>query len=279
MKLAKHSTILLTLTVLTLMALAATGSYASDRIGAGASWTYDVVQSRLPRVDNVVIGPDKAIYVTLERSHGNGEIIRLRNGGVQTIASGLNRPDGLVASGSNLYLSEEVYGGRILKISLKDLRISEIARLKGPEGIKVNQDGVLIIAQDLTDGRVISLSNGVVTVLAEHLLRPEGLSLGAHGEIYVAETATGRILRISKAGIETLIEGLNEPDQVATGPDGSLWITEDRKVARLLRFKSGRLETVLSKLSEPQGIAVIDADSVYVSEQGRDRLLYVHRAD
>jgi glucose/arabinose dehydrogenase len=74
-----------------------------------------------------------------------------------------------------------------------------------------------------------------------------------------------------------LVDDLDEPDQVEIAPDGALWITEDVSDGRLLRLKDGALEVVLSGLRNPRGMAFGADGAVWLAEQGRQRILFVHR--
>lgn len=116
--------------------------------------------------------------------------------------------------------------------------------------------------------------NGELTVLAADLRRPEGLCVDADGVIYVAETGRGRVLALRPDGTQReWVSGLNEPDQIECAPDGALWISEDQPAGRLLRYLAGDLQIIASQLHEPQGIALAPDGSVYLAEQGRGRIL------
>lgn len=143
-------------------------------------------------------------------------------------------------------------------LTFKDRTIAEFDDLEGiafisDEGLIVTQDmndGLLM---------KLSLS-GDETVLWDKLSNPEGIAVDKNGVIYIAETRTGRVLFLNGDKKGTLLEGLNEPDQLAIDDDGALWISEDAGPGRLLRYYGGRLETILEGLNFPQGILIDGKD-------------------
>ncbi len=269
-------------------ALAAMGSGPSTMPAAGAErtvhgavqpakgWRLRVYADDIANVDNVVVAADGQVYVTQELSSGNGRIVRVRASGPEVVLGGLHRPDGLLARGRYLYVTEEVPDGRVLRLEVASGSVQELARLNKPEGIEMLADGELIVAEDSVNGRVVRIRrNGAVETMMGGLNRPEGIAVAKDGTIYVAETATGRVLAYRNADVDTVANDLDEPDQIELAPDGALWITEDAEPGRLLRHRNGALQTIVSGLHAPQGIAFLPNGTVLVAEQGRNRILAV----
>lgn len=247
---------------------------------ASVYWNSEVFADDLTRVDNIVVAPDRSLYVSLERKDGHGQIAHVRNGRSDIIMTGLRRPDGLYFSPPFLYVTEEVERGRVLRIDLQKHEQRVLAQLNKPEGIRPNVHGDLIISEDLAEnGRIVSLSKtGRVTELASRLKKPEGLLVADDDSILFAESGAGRVVRITDGRRETVIDGLHSPDQIAMAPDGALWISEDRTRGKVYRYLNGRLETVMTGVRKAQGIA-FDADGyVYIAEQGRNRILRLRPA-
>lgn len=247
----------------------------------GKGWRYSVHQTDLTEVDNLAYAPDGALYATLELARGEGRLVRVHKGRVDTLASGLNRPDGLLLRGKQLYVTEEVAEGRVLRFDLAGGGEPQVlATLHNPEGIDRLRNGNLVVGEDSVNGRLVQLhKNGTVETIIAGLNRPEGIAVAKNGTIYIAETGTGRLLAYKNGLLNTVVDDLDEPDQVELAPDGALWISEDAKPGRLLRFKDGTLETVMSGLLAPQGIAFGADGAVYLAEQGRHRILLIQRVE
>lgn len=252
------------------------GGASNADLRAPTGWEYEVFEYDLDLVGNIAIGQDGELYVSLESPSG-GRVLRLHGGERLEVASKLDRPNGLLLRSHFLYITEEVVGGRVIRLDLRDFSQTVLAILEGPEGIDFLADGGLVVAEDL-GGRVLRITeSGQIEILAEGLLQPEGLAVSADGTIYIAEAKSGRVLAISSAGISVVVAGLNSPNHVAFAPDGSLWISEDGKPGRLLRYTSGGLEVILVGLMGAQGFAFGRNNEVYVAEQAHDRILLLRR--
>jgi len=137
-----------------------------------------------------------------------------------------------------------------------------------------------VVTEDHKHGRLLRLpAAGAPVVLLDKLNRPEGLSVGKDGAIYIAETATGRVRVYRNGKLHTVIDRLNEPDQVRLDAAGALWITEDAKPGRLVRYQDGKFEVIVSGLDFPQGMVFMADGTLLLAEQGRSRVLAVRRAN
>jgi sugar lactone lactonase YvrE len=259
---------------------AGTGQSAPTGMIAGAGWNYRVAARDLPDIDNLVVAQDGSLYATQELPPGTARVIRLLNGEVKSVIPGLNRADGLLLHGKFLYITEETAGGRVLEYNLSTNKMRVLATLNHPEGIDTLPDGDLVVSEDTINGRLLRIHrNGynAVDVIVGGLSRPEGLVVRPDGAVVFAETETGRVLSYKDGKVNVLVDDLDEPDQVEIAPDGALWITEDVSDGRLLRLKDGALEVVLSGLRNPRGMAFGADGAVWLAEQGRQRILFVHR--
>jgi len=261
---------------------AAGESAAPAEVVAEAGWKYRVVAQNLAGIDNLAMAPDGSLYATQELPNGAGKVIKLRRGEVTMVASGFNRPDGLLLRGKFLFITEEVSEGRVLEFDLASKKQRVLATLHSPEGIDMLPDGALVVSEDNINGRLLRVSRDgkrVPEVILGGLNRPEGLVAKPDGTVIFAETATGRVLSFRNGEVNVVVDDLDEPDQVEIAPDGSLWITEDTRDGRLLRLKDDSLETVLSGLRSPQGMAFGSDGSVWLAERGRQRILVIHGKD
>lgn len=244
---------------------------------AAAGWSYAIVATDLPAVDNLAFDAEGSLYATLELAR-EGRLVRLDGGRARTVLGGLDRADGLRIAGRRAYVTEEVMNGRVLEVDLRSGSARTLARLRAPEGLAVLGSGDVLVTEDRPDGRLLRLRrDGAIETVIASLQRPEGLAVASDGTVYIAETGAGRILHYRDGERGITLAGLTEPDQVAVAPDGALWITEDARPGRLLRLAEGRLETVVAGLAFPQGIAPAHDGRVLVAEQGRGRVLAVAR--
>ena len=253
---------------------------AAQKIETGSGWKYRVVAQNLPGVDNLVVDGEGSLYATQELPNGGGKVIQWHRGKIKTIVVGLDRADGLLLHGKNLYITEETEGGRVLEYDLATKKQRTLATLHHPEGIDLLPDGDLVVSEDNINGRLMRVprqGRQPVEVMLGGLNRPEGVAVTPDGAMVFAETETGRVLSYKEGDVTVLVDDLDEPDQVEFAPDGALWITEDVKTGRLLRLKNGTLETVLSGLHSPQGMAFSADGTVWLAEQGRQRILAITR--
>jgi sugar lactone lactonase YvrE len=243
---------------------------------AAKGWRFQVLHAHLSGVDNLVQATDGTLYASRELAQGQGLVVRIRDGRVETLISNLNRPDGLHLQGRWLYVTEEVADGRVLEYDLCSGKQRELTTLHNPEGIVMLPDGDLAVNEDSINGRLVRvLRNGVVEVITSGLNRPEGLAVTDDGTLIIAETGTGRVLAWRHGEMSVLVEDLEEPDQVEVGPDGAIWITEDMQPGRLLRYQDWTLEVILTGLWAPQGMTITGPNSLLLAEQGRGRILQV----
>lgn len=256
--------------------LAAAPAFAAEPIPEAApapGWKMAVLAENLPSVDNLALGPDGALYATLELDQREGRVVRLDREGMTVVLGALQRADGLLIQGSHLFVTEEIVAGRVMMMGLASGRVAVLGNYHKPEGIGLLSNGQVVIAEDRRDGRLLRLDGGgAVTVVAGGLERPEGLAVAADDTIYVAETATGKVLALRDGRLETVAEGITNPDQLRLDRNGHLWVTEDASPGRLLRIGPDGTAVVASGMHFPQGI-LERGGAMLVAEQGRGRIL------
>lgn len=91
--------------------------------------------------------------------------------------------------------------------------------------------------------------------LAEGFDMLYGVAVAADGTAVFAEGGAGRVLSVKDGKVEVLATGLAEPMGVAIGPDGTIYASEN-KGGRVVKLAGGKAETVLDGLKNPQGIVV-----------------------
>ena len=65
----------------------------------------------------------------------------------------------------------------------------------------------------------------VNTIVSNPLLGPQGIALGANGNIYVANNGNNSLAVVSPSGaVSVLASGLNQPTAVALDPSGNIYV-------------------------------------------------------
>jgi alkaline phosphatase len=150
--------------------------------------------------------------------------------------------------------------------------------LSGPDGLALNPDGELYVAEE-TAGRVVRIEpDGSVTPVIAGLDNPEGIAFDNVGDLYVMEdVAGGRLLKMSTAGISSTLTGdLEAPEGVVWSADGTLYITESN--AQFAPSPADR-RTRVTAISSLNQVTRILTDTLFWSYAGitigPDGLLYV----
>ena len=100
--------------------------------------------------------------------------------------------------------------------------------LASPDGLALNPDGILYVAEEKA-GRVSRVdADGSVTPVLSGLKNPEGITFDDMGNLYVVEDVSGgRVVKKSAQGeITPLVTGRDAPEGVTWAPNGNLYITE-----------------------------------------------------
>lgn len=227
--------------------------------------------SGISRADQIALHPSGDLFVTSEvaPASNTNRVYRLHVGydandrpvaGATTATPlvtsiAINNPEGLVVLPSagafgqlgDLYVCEDVFGGRVLHVDPSD---------------------------------------GTTRVLASGLSRPEGIAFGDFGgattpALFVAETINHRVLRIEADGMWSVVGtptgvALQSPDNVEFGPDGYLYVTEDRSApnSRIIRIAPDGTHTVFATgFGQAQGMIFDPATTaLHVGEQDFDRV-------
>ncbi|MGH3719646.1 MAG: hypothetical protein ACRDRI_12580 [Pseudonocardiaceae bacterium] len=200
------------------------------------------------------------------------------------------------------------------------------AELRGPHGLVVEPNGDLLIADTDnnrvrrldTDGRITTIyGNGLEDSAlgdggsAAHatIRRPEGLSRGADGSLFVTQWRSCLIRRIDDSGVISTFAGieqpgfggdggpatsapLNGPSGIAVGRTGDV-VFSDFNNNRVRRIGvDGEIETVVGSgrrglsvdgvaardalLANPSGVAVAADGSVYIADLANNRIVLVN---
>jgi uncharacterized protein (TIGR03437 family) len=298
--------------------------------GAGNVYIADTLNNRIRRV-----GPGGAISTVA----GSGVLGFSGDGGPATAAL-LAWPEGPLAldAAGSLYFTDRG-NHRVRRVS-RDGTISTVAgsgsgfsgdggpaaaaRLNWPLGVALDAGGNLYIA-DQNNYRIRRVdARGVITTVAGNgvagfggdggpataaaLNYPNGISLDAAGNLYIADSDNDRVRKVDAAGTITTVAGsgragfsgdggpatvaaLNNPSGVAVDAWGNLYVADhgNDRVRRVT--PNGTISTVAgggtrgfsgdggpatqASLWWPWGVAVDAAGNLFIADSGNDRIRYV----
>lgn len=108
----------------------------------------------------------------------------------EVFCTDINGVDGLAIScNGDLYAVSES-DGCIYRIDREGYREILADGLKNPEGIAINEYGVIYVVEDIKDGRLLAFTpSGDMQVLAENLNYPEGVAVEDDGAILFTESS------------------------------------------------------------------------------------------
>jgi DNA-binding beta-propeller fold protein YncE len=283
------------------------------------------VPGALSRVDGLAFDPSGNLFAALEVVGNGGGIVYVdkNSGSVSGLLAAISGADQIkYASPGRFYVTSELnpppspggiyrldvtYGGGLPLSAASTYLTTAPGIISNPEGLVVlpsssgfGSAGDLIIAEDLTNGRVIKVALGsspaATTLLVSSdkaLQRPEGLAFGdfsgrAPQALYAAETLANRVLRIDAAGNVSEFGnssevGLKLPDNLAFGPDGFLYVTEDltgTESGRIMRLDAnGNYSTFAQGFKKPAGLAFDPLTGhLYIAEQDSSQIWRVEFA-
>ncbi|MFI5342202.1 MAG: hypothetical protein ACHQ7N_20500, partial [Candidatus Methylomirabilales bacterium] len=206
----------------------------------------------LPDLAHLALAPDGAWLVTAPQA---GRIYRVSTDGSppRVLADHLRHPLGIaVAADGTLYVAERD-ADRILRLAPDGARTVVLDRMEAPRGLALGGTGELFITatrwprtgrdadRDVHRGVVLrlDLATGAVQVVADGLIRPEGIVVAPDGTLWVA--ASGRrgdpardahLYQIAPLGRITPLPGprLVRPRGLARDQLGDLWLTARKKL-------------------------------------------------
>jgi DNA-binding beta-propeller fold protein YncE len=164
---------------------------------------------------------------------------RFGGDGGPAVAAGLNEPAALAVQGSRLYVADQSNN----RVRMIDLRTAVISTIAGTGTATFNGDG-----RHATDAS---------------LAGPSGLTIGADGRLYIADTFNGRIRAVDPVTgmIETVVgdggeyryqgameaasPSLSRPSGIAVDADGNVFMTDsDNHLIRRWSRMAGRIDRV-----------------------------------
>jgi alkaline phosphatase len=116
--------------------------------------------------------------------------------------------------------------------------------------------------------RVVCVADYAPTVFAEGMAAPDGLAMNADAVLYVAEEKAGRVSRVDSYGrVTTVLENLRSPEGITFDSDGNLYVVEDVAGGRVIKMTTaGVTTTLVAERDAPEGIAWAPDDTLYITE-------------
>ncbi len=250
--------------------------FGSPRLASGLR--YQVFAEGLQDVSALALDPNGDLYATLERHHGQGQLVHIRKGLVSVILQGLDKPDGILQLGDSLYITSEE-GPHGLSAYTSGRR-RELNGALGAEGIADAGAGKILVIEDRKQGGHLLRINPETQkteVLLDGLVQAEGVCQTPKGDIYFVEKNSDRLARYVDGHNVTAATGLTKPAFLNCLADGSILITEDRTNAgRLLRYRDGAIKVLARYLGAPQSVVVGRDGAYYLAEQRKNRILRIY---
>ena len=212
--------------VLTLVAGAGTAGYSGDN-GPAAS-------AQLNQPSGMAVDSAGNLYIA---DAGNNRVRKVSNGVITTASGGgvgaqLSHPTGVaVDTSGNLYIADsgnnvvrKVSGGVTVTVagtgtpgSFGDGGTATSAQLNSPEGVAVDAQGNLYIA-DFRNDAVRKVSNGILTtVFVLQGARPAGVAVDASGNVFFVANGFSEVGELPVGGSATLIAGTGTPGYSGDG--------------------------------------------------------------
>jgi len=259
-----------------LILLLAFAFFGSPRLAGGLR--YQVFAEDLEAVSALAFDGKGDLYATLEKRHGQGQLVHIRQGKIQEVLGGLDKPDGILLQGDTLYVTSEDGPHGLLAYASGVRR--DLDGAFGAEGIAGAGSGKILIIEDRKPaGRLLRIdpATAEIEVLLEGLQQSEGVCETPGGEIYFVEKTSDKLSRYTDGQSVAAATGLTKPAFLNCLADGSILITEDRtNFGRLLRYHDGTIEILARFLSAPQSVVVGPDGAYYLAEQRNNRILKIH---
>jgi len=200
-----------------------------------------------------------------------GEVYRIDKNGVKTvIASGMAAPNGIEYNKrtGRLFVTECFQGNRVYEVDPAGIKKARLLLGKDvipvPEGFDFDPDTNDLIIPDLGTGRILRVNpnTGKITTVAEKLIAPIALVIGADKMIYMPSLA-GIVYKVSLDGkkVEKIAQLTPGLDNAAITKDGRLFVTSywNATVFEVATDGSGKFKQLFpSGPNQPLGIVVKD---------------------
>ncbi|RLA02325.1 MAG: hypothetical protein DRQ45_04830 [Gammaproteobacteria bacterium] len=239
---------------------------------------YQVFAEDLEEISALAFDRNGDLYATLEKRHGQGQLVLIQGGLTHTLLDNLDKPDGILLHGNTLYITNEAGSHALIAYESGTLRYLDGA--SSAEGIaSAGPDKILIVEDKKQDGRLLRIDpvTAEIEVLLVGLKDAEGACQSPDGDVYYVEKTSDRLSRYTGGRVTTAATGLTNPAFLNCLADGSILITEDRtNFGRLLRYRQGTIDILATHLRSPQSVIMGADGAYYLAEQRKNRILRLY---
>ncbi|MGI9308902.1 MAG: hypothetical protein ACR2P6_06555 [Gammaproteobacteria bacterium] len=249
----------------------------------------EVIAQFEPPIDNLAIGPDDMIYVSLP---SRGAIMKVdpNNGEIFNVVPGnLSVPGGLAlttVNGKETLIVADDFGFR--HVDTQSGRVWAITDLTDFMNPATASDAAandkVIVLSDVTRSLVymVNRSNSEITHKWKGIETPYGLVLTDDDEPIVAEFTNGQLIKLStsdRKARDVIASGLEGPVGLSWADADSVYVAEaNAGVVSRVNIKNGKRTIIASGLSQPEGITVMHDGRVAIVEAGAQRVTAVDPA-
>ena len=220
----------------------------------------DALAVRLSWPQGLAVSPTGAIYLA---DGGNPSVRHLAPTGRMTTVAGVSIPgysgDGGLASDADVQGYSAVARALNGSLYIADTGHHCIWRVT-PEGVITTVAG--------TGVRGYAGDGGPAT--QARLARPQGLALGPHGTLFIADTNNDRVRRVDAAGVITTVAGTRSTEAGDLSPTGH----PDERYGNfgMVRFGGDGGPATEARLHLPSDVAVGADGAIYIADTYNDRI-------
>ncbi len=152
----------------------------------------------LPKPEGLGLLPDGGLVVSEDRLGGRILRVPRRDGAVEVLTGGLDRPEGLTVARDGTIYFAETGTGRVLRLREGFAVETVVDGLDEPDQVKLAPDGALWISEDARPGRLLRFADGRLETVLSGLQAPQGIAFLPDGTVLVAEQGRARILAVRR---------------------------------------------------------------------------------
>jgi len=148
----------------------------------------------------------------------------------------------------------------------------------------VSNTGTVLATTYLTgvgDGPVAAFVPGTQSTVLSSLGQPEGVTVDAGGNLYLADAVNKTVTKTTSGGTTTTLSftGLAQPTGVTVDGIGSVYVSDAYNNA-VYKLTTGGIQTTVATtgLKAPSGIALDSINNLYIADSGNSRIVKISAA-